>query len=82
MALAEPPELTPPPQIRAAVAVKPVRTSNEETITRFRMLASALNFDPDEVLAGFARGWLDRASEAVRKEPTLFSQIFDPMVGR
>lgn len=36
-----------------------------KTLERFRLLAEALDFDPDELLAEFAAGWLERARAAV-----------------
>lgn len=37
-----------------------------ETLKRFRLLAEAIGFDPDLVLAEFASGWLERARQAVQ----------------
>lgn len=49
------------------IAQRPRRqpTEADETLRRFRLLAEALGFDADEVLAGFAKDWLERARSAV-----------------
>jgi hypothetical protein len=51
---------------RPARKVSPPATPAADVIRRFRLLAEALGFDPDEVLAGFAESWLARARDAVR----------------
>jgi hypothetical protein len=50
-----------------AAATSPAKPSkSEETLRRFKLLAEALGFDPDEVLSQLAEQWLTRARAAVK----------------
>lgn len=67
-----PPKTTEPKTaIRREVFITPLdppspEGSPAETLRRFRLLAEAIGFDPDEALAELASSWLARAGSAVR----------------
>ncbi len=62
-----------PPKTRL-VETRIAKTAASDALGRFRLLAEALGFDPEEVLGQFANEWLERARHALREPQERVSQ--------